>query len=290
MKSQYPKINIVVLNYNGKSCLKSCLASLFCVDYPNFEVVVVDNNSGDGSLESARLDFPKATFIKNEQNLGFSAGNNVGIKYSLERTADFVLLLNNDTEVRRDFLKQLVVSALENEKAGLFSPQIFSENNKDIWFSGGKIDWLRMKSFHGTEELKYDSVSSDFISGCAMLIRAEVFAKIGLLDEDFFLYWEDVDFSVRAKRAGYSLVVVANSHICHLEKSEINRPKKVYWLVLSGLLFFKKNTPAHLSLRVFIYTILRRMKNWNDVRRNRTEMNLSVQRAYWDFKNVKCEK
>ncbi|MFZ2188479.1 MAG: glycosyltransferase family 2 protein [Candidatus Moraniibacteriota bacterium] len=290
MKSQYPKINIVVLNYNGKSCLKGCLASLFCVDYPSFEVVVVDNNSEDGSVELARLDFPKATFIKNEQNLGFSAGNNVGIRYSLERKADFVLLLNNDTEVKKDFLKQLIINASENEKAGLFSPQIFSEDKESVWFSGGRIDWLRMKSFNSTEELRYDFASSDFISGCAMLVRAEVFARIGLLDEDFFLYWEDVDFSVRAKKAGYSFVVVANSHIYHLEKSEMNRPKKVYWLVLSGLLFFRKNTPAHLSLRVFAYTILRRMKNWNDVRKNKTEMNLAVRRAYWDFKNVKCEK
>ena len=85
MRNQFPKINIIVLNYNGIDCLKRCLTSLFCLDYPNFEVVVVDNNSTDGSLEMARLNFSRATFIKNEQNLGFSGGNNIGIKYSLEK-------------------------------------------------------------------------------------------------------------------------------------------------------------------------------------------------------------
>ncbi len=271
-------------------CLKGCLSSLFCVDYPNLEVVVVDNNSQDGSLEMAKLNFPKATFIKNDQNLGFSAGNNVGIKYSLERMADFVLLLNNDTEVKKDFLRQLIVSALENKEAGLLSPQVFSGNNEEIWFSSGKIDWLRMKALNGRELIRGNYSGSDFVSGCAMLIRADVFAKIGLLDEDFFLYWEDVDFSVRAKRAGFSLIVVATSHIYHLEKSEENRSKKTYWLVLSGLLFFRKNTLRHLRFHVFVYILLRRVKNWNDVRKNRTEMNLAVQKAYLDFKQAKCEK
>jgi GT2 family glycosyltransferase len=141
-----------------------------------------------------------------------------------------------------------------------------------------------MKTLQQTEKLKENNISSDFISGCAMLIRAEVFKKIGLLDEDFFLYWEDADFSVRAKRAGFGLLVVADSHIRHFEKSEENRKNKIYWLVLSGLLFFQKNTPQKLRPWIFIYVILRRLKNWNDVRKNKTEINLAVRKAYRDFK------
>jgi GT2 family glycosyltransferase len=290
MKNQYPKVNIVVLNYNGKNVLKKCLSGLFCLYYSNLEVVVVDNGSNDGSLEAARLDFPRATFIKNEQNLGFSAGNNVGIKYSLEKKADFVLLLNNDTEVEKNFLSKLVESALANEAVGIFSPLIFSSDRSAVWFSGGKIDWLKMRTAHKKDQIKSDFASSDFISGCAMFIRAAVFAKIGLLDEDFFLYWEDTDFSVRAKRAGFSLLVVANSWIYHLEKSEENKPKKVYWLVLSGLIFFRKNASFGLSLWVYFYTLSRRVKNWNDVRKNKTELNLAVRKAYRDFRKIKCRK
>jgi hypothetical protein len=287
MKSQYPRVNIVVLNYNGKDCLKKSLTSLFLVDYPNFEVVVVDNNSQDGSLEMARLAFSRATFIKNEQNLGFSAGNNVGIRYSLEKMADFVLLLNNDTVVKKDFLKQLIKSAKVNTMAGIFSPLIFSGDGKVVWFSGGKIDWWRMKALNLGDNLINDFPSSDFISGCAMLVRAAVFKKIGLLDEDFFLYWEDADFSVRAKKAGFALSVVADAQISHLEKSEEKKEKKVYWLVLSGLLFFQKNTPRQLKSWIFIYTLLRRLKNWNDVQKKPTGISLAVQKAYQDFKLAK---
>jgi len=289
MNNPYPKVNIVVLNYNGKQCLPGCLKSLFQVDYPNFEIVVVDNNSDDGSLELARQSFSRATFIKNEQNLGFSAGNNVGIKYSLEKMADFVFLLNNDTEVEKDFLKQLVQVAKIND-AGILGALIFSGNNKDIWFSGGKIDWLRMKALNEQVLIKNNNNSPDFVSGCAMLVRAEVFAKIGLFDEDFFLYWEDVDFSVRAKKAGFALSVVANSHVRHLELSENKKAKKIYWLVLSSLIFFRKNSEKMLGFWVFVYTVLRRIKNWNDVRKNKTAINLAVQKAYRDFGKVKCEK
>ncbi len=290
MKSQFPKVNIVVLNYNGRDCLKKCLTSLFCLDYPNFEVVVVDNNSQDGSLELAKLNFSRATFIKNEQNLGFSAGNNVGIKYSLEKMADFVLLLNNDTEVEKDFLSQLIRSAQANERVGILSPLVFGGNGKHVWFSGGKIDWLRMKTEHTQKLIESDFAESDFISGCAMLVRAEVFAKAGLLDEDFFLYWEDVDFSVRAKKAGFSLLVVAGSHVRHFEKSENMQKNKVYWLVLSGLIFFDKNASGMWRWWIFAFVLLRKLKNWRDVRTRGTEIDLSVKKAYGDFKKLKCEK
>ncbi|MCX6761692.1 MAG: glycosyltransferase family 2 protein [Candidatus Moranbacteria bacterium] len=290
MRSLYPKVSIVVLNYNGKDCLRGSLASLFCLGYPNFEVVAVDNNSIDGSLESARQSFSRATFIKNEHNLGFSAGNNVGIKYSLERMAEYVLLLNNDTVVKKDFLSRLIESAESDKTVGILSPLIFARDGRAVWFSGGKIDWLRMKTEHKKELIESNFTRSDFISGCAMLVRAEVFTKIGLLDEDFFLYWEDADFSVRAKKAGFGLLVVAGAQITHLEKSEEVRKNKVYWLVLSGLLFFRKNVPNCLKLWIPAYTFLRRVKNWNDVRKNKTEINLAVQKAYRDFSKLKCKK
>jgi hypothetical protein len=290
MKTQYPKVSIVVLNYNGKDCLKKCLTSLFCLDYANFEVVVVDNNSQDGSLEAARQNFSRATFIKNECNLGFSGGNNVGIKYSLEKMADFVLLLNNDTEVEKEFLGRLIKNALIHKEAGIFSPLIFSGDGKSVWFSGGKIDWLRMKAVNEKELIENNQTNPDFISGCAMLVRAEVFSKVGLLDEDFFLYWEDVDFSVRAKKAGFSLLVVASSHICHFEKSEDVKKNKIYWLVLSGLLFFDKNASRELRLWVFVYVFLRKIKNWRDVRKRGSEIDLAVKKAYIDFEKLKCKK
>lgn len=276
-----PRVFIVILNYNGREVISRCLKSVFRIDYPDFKVVLVDNNSSDGSLERTRVDFPRAFFIKNEENLGFSAGNNVGIKFSLERGANYILLLNYDTEVESGFLKKLIIPLLEDSSWGILSPLIFKDNSNRVWFSGGKINWLRMKTIHSVKIKSESCYQSGFISGCAFLIKAEVFKKIGLLDEDFFLYWEDADFSVRARRAGFGLGVVPASRVRHFEKNE--NEKKIYWLVLSGLIFFEKNTPLWLKPWIVFYVFLRRLKNKLDLKFRRNESALTVKKAYDDF-------
>ena len=280
----YPKVFIIVLNYNGRSVIKKCLSSVFKIDYPNFEVVVVDNNSKDGSLEIAKANFSRAIFIKNEENLGFSTGCNVGIRFALERMADYVMLLNNDTEVEKDFLIKLVEIAEKDQQIGILSPVIFNGANKQIWFSGGKIHWLTMKSVHSNQIKTEDFYGSDFITGCAMLIKNRVFREVGLLDEDYFLYWEDADLSLRSKKAGFKNVVVTASWIYHLEESEKNKNEKIYWLVISGLIFFKKNTPIFWKPWIKIYLFFRKTKNWLDVIFKRQELAPAVRRAYKDFK------
>ncbi|MDO8240570.1 MAG: glycosyltransferase family 2 protein [Candidatus Moranbacteria bacterium] len=283
--TNYPKVFVIILNYNGKDVIKKCLTSVFKLDYPNLEVVLVDNNSADGSLEMAKAAFSKINFIKNEENLGFGAGNNIGIRFALERMADFVLLLNNDTEVDKDFLTKLIEVAQADEKIGVLSPVIFDGNSKQIWFAGGKIDWLRMRTRHLQKAQTEDYYDSDFITGCSMLVRAEVFKQIGLLDEDFFLYWEDADFSVRVKKAGFKNVVVSGSWIYHFEKSEQAKSNKIYWLVISGLIFFKKNTPFWLKPWIKTYVASRKIKNWLDVMLKKQEMALTVQKAYKDYQS-----
>jgi GT2 family glycosyltransferase len=286
MKS-YPKVFIIVLNYNGHEFIKKCLASVFKLDYSNFEVVVVDNDSHDGSFEEAKTSFSKAHFIKNEANLGFSVGNNIGIRFALERMADYVFLLNNDTEVEKDALTKLVEAAETDKKVGLVSPVIFNGTDRQIWFSGGKIDWLRMRTLHNLKAAAVDAYESEFISGCAMLVKAAVFREIGLLDEDYFLYWEDADFSWRAKKAGFKNIVVTGSWIYHFEKSEGEKKNKTYWLVVSGLIFFKKNTSLRLRPWISSYIFLRKMKNLLDVFFKRNELAPTVRKAYKDFQNAK---
>lgn len=285
--SNSPRVFIIILNYNGKDVLKNCLASVFKLDFPNLEVVVVDNNSTDGSLEFAKANFSKAIFIKNEENLGYAAGNNVGIRFALERLADYVLLLNNDTEVEKDFLAHLVAVAEKEKKSGLLSPVIFNGRDKTVWFSGGTVNWLRMKAKHNQKIRTEDYYATGFVSGCALLVKAAVFKAIGLLDEDYFLYWEDVDFSVRARRAGFENLVVAKSWVDHFEKSESNRKQKTYWLVVSGLVFFRKNTPLLLRPWIAIYTRLRKLKNKLDLARQSNELAPTVSKAYQDFKYAK---
>lgn len=285
--TKFPKIFIILLNYNGKDFIQKCLASVFKLDYPNFEVVVTDNNSTDGSFEAAKINFSKAHFIKNETNLGFSAGNNIGIRFALERMADYILLLNQDTEAEKDFLSKLIEVAEADEKIGLLSPIIFNGNNKQIWFSGGKIKWLKMKTRHVATAVPKDFYETEIISGCAMLVKKAVFKEIGLLDEDFFLYYEDADFSLRAKKAGFKSIVVTGSWVYHFEKSELGKKNKTYWLVVSGLIFFRKNTPLLLKPWINAYTFFRQIKNWLDVVFKRNELAPTVQKAYQDFKKAK---
>jgi hypothetical protein len=282
MKNIYPKVFILILNYNGASCISACLNSVFKIDYPNFEVVVVDNASTDGSLELVRRQFSRCHFIKNEANLGFSVGNNVGIRFALERMADWVFLLNQDTIVEKDFLSRLLKAAHEEPQAGILSPVIMDAQNR-IWFSGGKIDWWKMKTTHLRyikRELPYES---EFISGCAMLAKSEVWKRVGLLDEDYFLYWEDVDLSFRVASAGFSLLVVPGSRIAHLEKSEEKKEIKVYWLVISGLIFFRKNASSLMKVWIKAYYLLRKIKNRQDIRNNKGPLAMAVKKAYTDF-------
>lgn len=283
----FPKVFILILNYNGLAVIKKCLTSVFKIDYPNFEIVVVDNNSTDGSLEVAKASFSKAIFIKNEENLGFSAGNNIGIRFALKRGADYVLILNNDVEVEINFLSRMIEKISAEERIGIASPVIFNEQTREIWFSGGRINWLRLKTIHEKKIRTEEVYDSEFITGCAMLISAPVFSQVGFFDENFFLYWEDADFSLRVKKAGLRNVIIPSSWIYHLERSETRLENKTYWLVISGLIFFKKNANFFLKIWGIAYLALRKIKNRWDVKKKGDRISLIVQKAYRDFKNAK---
>lgn len=276
---KYPKVFVIILNYNGRNTVRRCLDSVYKCDYPNLEVVLVDNNSSDGSFEYIKKRFSKVHFIKNSENLGFSAGNNVGIKFALERMAQYVFLLNNDAWIQEDTISKLVQFSKHYPSAGIISPLILKEDNKP-WFSGGRIDWMRMRTVHNDN----NQMHNDYITGCAMLVKKEVFGKIGLFDEDYFLYYEDADFSLRAKKAGFEVKVCKDCAVHHSEKSEVENPNKVYWLVLSGIIFFKKNTPRYWKPWVTIYLFLRKLKNKRDVKRGDSEIARKVQQAYKDAK------
>jgi len=279
----YPKVFAIVLNYNGRDVLLPCLDSLYKSDYPNLEIVVVDNNSKDGSLEDAREKFPRFHFIKNSENIGFGAGNNVAIRFALEKMADYVFLLNNDATVEPDTISNLVAEAEKDGESGILSPIIFTPD-KNVWFAGGKIIWKKMRTAHIFKPFSDSPYETAYVSGCAMLVKKDVFKKIGLFDEDFFLYYEDADFSWRAKKAGFELKMVPDAIAYHCEKSETKNPAKLYWLVISGLIFFKKNATGWKKLRVSFYLTLRKIKNFFDVKFRPSPEAMEVRRAYRNYK------
>lgn len=282
-KMPFPKVYILVLNYNGKETLLNCLRSVYQLDYQNFETVIIDNNSDDGSFELAKQNFSTAHFIKNHSNLGFAAGNNVGIRFALEKFADYVLLLNSDAYLKKDALTKLIEETEKVPGFDIASPLITRADEKTIWFAGGKINWLRMRTTHLFDAYSSQPSSSEYITGCAMLVKKQVFKKIGLFDEDFFLYYEDADFSLRAKKNGFSLGIIPAAKITHDERSEQTRSKKIYWLVLSGLIFYKKHLPFYLKPWFFLHLFLRRCKNMLILFFTKTEIALQVRRAYRDF-------
>jgi len=212
---------------------------------------------------------PPATLrlIKNSSNLGFAEGNNVGIKYALKNGADYVCLLNNDTRVSSDFLTQLIKTADSDERIGIVGGKIYfekgyefhkekykeSELGKVIWYAGGIIDWNNVYATHrGVDEVdrgEYDPPAggeeTEYVNGCLMLIKKEVFKKIGLLDPKYYAYFEENDFCQRAKKAGYKLYFAPKAIIWHLNAGSSGPGSSLhdYFLTRNRLLFGMKWAP-----------------------------------------------
>lgn len=281
-KVSSPKVFVIILNYNGIETLEECLNSVFKSNYNNFEVVVVDNDSKDGSFEIAKQNFARAYFIKNSANVGFAQGNNVGIRFALEKFADMIFLLNNDAVVKPTTLTTLVKEAVKYPDAGILSPLIL-DGNLNIWFAGGKIDWKKMRTLHIQDKSKDLPYESEYLSGCAIIIKKEVFKKIGLFDERYFLYYEDADFSLRARKNGYKLLITPQAQAVHYEKSSSNNNHKIYWLVLSGLIFFLSHANLKQKIWIVPYLCGRKIKNLYSLHIKKEKIAREIRKAYKDF-------
>ena len=219
--AETPLVHIIILTWNGKADTLECLISLQHLTYANARILVVDNASEDGTGEAVRNAFPGVEYLQNSSNLRFAGGNNAGIDYALHHGAEYVLLLNNDTIVEPEFLSHLIGIAAQRAAAGMFGPKIYYYHEpKRIWFAGGKIAWWQGWLSHiGIREHdrgQYDEIREvDFLTGCCLMVKREVVERIGKLDERFFLYGEDVDWCLRATRAGFKLLYVPSATLWH---------------------------------------------------------------------------
>lgn len=220
MENKQPSVSIVLLNYNGYNDTIECIKSLKNITYNNYKIVIVDNNSTDNSeieIKKFIKNDDKIQFIQADKNLGFSGGNNIGIRYALENNADYICLLNNDTIVETNFLSELVNSMEKDNKIGVAAGKIMYFEDKDIiWSAGGFISEIKSLGEHygiDTKDSKKfdDTIEVSFLTGCLQLIRKEVFEEIGMYDDRYFLYMEDVDFCKRATRKGYKLMYIPQS-------------------------------------------------------------------------------
>jgi GT2 family glycosyltransferase len=215
----FPRVAIVIVIWNGRDDTLECLSSFRADPYPNREILVVDNGSSDDSVAAIRAQFPEVVILQTGQNLGFTGGNNVGIRHALESGVDYVYLINNDTLVEPDALEKLVEAAEADPGAGLLAPVIHDfDPPRAIWFAGSTLDLRRGAAWHDNarqpsrEESPYEV---PWATGCAMLIRARLLREIGGFDDRYFLSWEDVDLSVRVRNAGQRLMVVPRARIYH---------------------------------------------------------------------------
>lgn len=272
VESVTPRVAIIVLNWNGLVDTLECLESLAGLDYPSFEVVVVDNGSTDGAVEAVRTCFPQVTLIENGENLGFTGGNNVGLRHALLQEADYVLLLNNDTEVAPDFLRCLVEAMEADPRVGIAGPTVCYYERPDlIWSAGGAIDWRRgrtwMVGLNTADAGQFGDLPRpvDFVTGCAMLVKREVVERVGLLDERFFAYYEEAEWCVRAQRAGFSIIHVPQAKVWHkipLDARDTS-PSVHYYMTRNRLLFFKATGAGwHAWLHTLLAEYLRTLVSW----------------------------
>ena len=268
-----PKIAIIIINWNTYQLTFNCLKSLKACTYKNKTIFLVDNGSKDGSGDKIAFEFPDINFIKNEINEGFTGANNKALKVILKQNFDYVLLLNNDTEVKPNFLSLLEARMDSDQNLAATQPLILDFPNKNtIWNGGGSFN-----TFFGLSKTRYNGLIykpqlkietfTEWISGCCILVKIEVIKEVGLLDNRFFAYFEDVDWSIRMTKLGYKLGVVPKSIIYHQSSgsTKMNNtsnegnlsPYAHYLNVRNHIYLIKKHTFFFNSFGCWIYQILK---------------------------------
>lgn len=286
MKDYY--IGIVIVNYNGASYQNECIESILNSTYQNYHIFVIDNASKDNSMELLDVfHSPKITKIFARDNLGVAAGNNIGIEASLKAKTDATLFLNNDTVLQKDTLEKLV-NYLPDEE--IICPIIYYWSHKDtFWYGGGHFDMKRGTNYHD-HYMEKDTGQKfpdycDYASTCCLLVKNDVFDKIGQMDPIYFMYSDDTDFAMRAKLKGIKIRLVSDSRMYHKvslstggEKSRLS----VYYINRNRF-FFVKRYKKYFSWTAYPFTYwsrkIRYLESFFKDKNNRV-----IKKAYKDYK------
>ena len=210
------KVSIVLVNYNGKVYLKDLLKSIAVQDYQVVDIILVDNDSTDGSIEWLKTNYPEVCLIESKRNEGFGEGCNIGIDYAIAHGAEYVLLMNTDTIPEKNLVSELVKYA-DSETVTTAKIYCGEKGDEKLWYSGGEINWITAKTnqlLYGAEDRK-PTYPVEFISGCCMLLHKNIFEKVGKFDKDFYLYYEDTDFCVRMKKTHIKMLYVTTTSLWH---------------------------------------------------------------------------
>ena len=234
MDEKQKKVSIILVNYNGINDTVECIKSIQKSDYANYEIVVVDNCSED------KLDilyqFEKVTLIINNENVGFGIANNIGAEYASNHGADYIMCLNNDTVINTDTIKKLVTSTNDTT---ITTGAIYYYNSKELWYGGGEVSrWkgnFRHKQYTENKDIT-------FITGCCFMMTTNTYKKIGLFEKEYFMYYEDADFSIKAQQKEIRLLYLSDAVIWHKVGKSIDRSigAKDYYLTRNRLYIINK--------------------------------------------------
>lgn len=252
-----PRVCIVVLAWNRREDTLECLRSLARVTDPDTTVLLVDNGSTDGTADAVKMEFPGIKLIETGENLGYTGGNNAGIRRALELGADYVLILNNDTIVDPGFIREMLAVASRSERIGFVSPKIYFQDPPDLlWFAGARFrTWCgygRMEGYRETDRGQYDQIREiDRPCGCAMLVSRAVCREAGLLDPGLFLYVDEVEWALRARTLGFRSYIAPGAKVWHKVSSSLGgegHPDAIYYSVRNTLYSLNRNAPCRWPL------------------------------------------
>ncbi|MHB1131491.1 MAG: glycosyltransferase family 2 protein [Chloroflexota bacterium] len=253
----YPEIAVIIPNWNRPHDTMQCLASLHRQRYPHWRAIVVDNGSTDGSMALLRAAYPDVQLIRSESNVGFAAGCNLGARAALLGEAQYLFYLNNDTELDCSCLSDLI--SLGEGRFDVISPAIYWHAEPEhLWSAGARIG----SPFPAEIPLRpsrTEPYSADFVTGCAMLVDRSVLLQVGLFDERFFMYYEDVEFCDRCRRAGFKVGVVPTARVTHKVSVSLQgmRPLEHYYRIRSGILFYWEALAGWRRLFLLIWLLAR---------------------------------
>lgn len=257
-----PLVSVITVNYKQAEITRQMLQSLQNVTWPNLEVIVVDNASGSKSINQVCSEFSGITLIKSVLNRGFAGGNNLGI---LQAKGDFILLLNNDTEVEPDFIERLVETFSLDSSIGAVSPKIKYFDNPHIIQYAGYTELnpfnLRMKAYGSKQkdEGRWDKIKeTPYAHGCAFMIKRSALEKVGMMYEKYFLYYEEHDWSISIRKAGFKIMYQPKSVVYHKESISVkkNSPLKTYYMNRNRILLMRRQFSLLKQIAPTLYLLL----------------------------------
>ena len=294
--AELPLVSIITINYNQYQVTREFLKSLSLLSYRHFEVILIDNSSKEDHNDALRQEFPFVNAYRTNKNLGFTGGNNLGMKLA---KGDYVLIVNNDTEIAHaDFLEKLMAPFEKDSSIGMVSPKIkYFAHPEVIQFAG----YNKINSFTGrngqvgdgeTDRGQYDTAGyTNYAHGAAMLVKREVLERVGIFSEQFFLCYEELDWSAQTVKKGYHIYYQAQAYILHKESISMGKssPMKVYYNNRNRILFMRRNTRLFDSVCFFVYfTVFTIPKNVLQylIRFQFQHLSSFISAIFWNIRNI----